>query len=178
MKFRQVILVVTLGLTAKTGLQAQISPAPAGTVLVAKEAAPESGLFLPDLLAPGHDSLWQGLGLAPEVSQAISKPAAAPAPAPRLTANDRLTLFWNDTYASPGAFAGIFAGALVDQVRHTPAKWDQDGSAYTRRFASEYGQLAARNVIHEGIAGVTGLDPRYPVCKCVGAFIAAPTPSR
>ncbi len=81
---------------------------------------------------------------------------------------DRFTLFWNDTYASPGAFAGLFAGALVDQIRHMPAKWDGDGSAYTRRFASEYGQLAARNVIHEGLAGVTGLDPRYPVCKCAG----------
>ena len=56
---------------------------------------------------------------------------------------------------------GVSAGALVDQLRHTPAKWDGDGSGYTRRFASEYGQLATRNVIHDGLAGITGLDPRY-----------------
>ena len=86
----------------------------------------------------------------------------------RLSRQDRLILFWNDTYASPGAFAGLSAGALVDQVRHTPAKWDGDGSGYTRRFASEYGQLATRNVIHEGLAGITGLDPRYSACRCQG----------
>ena len=65
---------------------------------------------------------------------------------------------------------GVSAGALVDQLRHTPAKWDGDGSAYTRRFASEYGQLATRNVIHDGLAGMTGLDPRYVACKCQGTL--------
>ncbi len=58
----------------------------------------------------------------------------------------------------------------MDQIRHTPAKWDRDGSGYTRRFASEYGQLAARNVIHEGLAGLTGLDPRYTACRCNGTL--------
>jgi hypothetical protein len=101
----------------------------------------------------------------------LTAPLEAPtAPAPRLTAQDRMVLFWNDTYASPGAFAGLFAGALADQVRHTPAKWDQDGSGYTRRFASGYGQLAARNVIHEGLDGMTGLDPRYRACRCYGTL--------
>ena len=44
----------------------------------------------------------------------------------------------------------------------------EDGSGYTRRFASEYGQLATRNVIHDGLAGLTGLDPRYSPCRCNG----------
>ena len=172
MKFCQVALIMTLGMTAEMALEAQMSPAgnmpPASTVMVASEAMPE-GLFLPDLLAgSGHDSLLQGLGMTPEISQAIPKPPETPEPTRPLTRMDRLTLFLNDTYASPGAYAGLSAGAMIDQVRHTPAKWDQDGSAYTRRFASEYGQLAARNVIHEGMAAMTGLDPRYPVCKCTG----------
>jgi hypothetical protein len=169
MKFCQVVLIMTLGMTADMVLGAQTLPA--GTVLVASEALPEGGLFFPDLLAAsGHDSLLQGLALTPAISQATLNPPAAPAPAPRLTRQDRLTLFWNDTYASPGAFVGLSAGALVDQIRHTPAKWDSDGSGYTRRFASEYGQLAARNVIHEGLAGITGLDPRYSICKCDGTL--------
>jgi hypothetical protein len=172
MKFCQVALIMTLGMAAEMALEAQMSPVdhmpPASTVMVASEAVPE-GLFLPDLLAgSGHDSLLRGLGMTPEISQAIPEPPETPAPARPLTRMDRLTLFLNDTYASPGAYAGLSAGALIDQVRHTPAKWDSDGSAYTRRFASEYGQLAARNVIHEGMAAMTGLDPRYPVCKCTG----------
>ena len=174
MKFCQVFLIMTLGMTAEMALDAQALPAenaqPAGTVLVASEAMPD-GLLFPDLLAAsGHDALLQGLGMTPEISQAVPQPPETPEPPRRLTREDRLTLFWNDTYASPGAFAGLSAGALIDQVRHTPAKWDSDGSAYTRRFASEYGQLAARNVIHEGLAAATGLDPRYPVCKCEGVF--------
>ncbi len=177
---------MTLGMTAEMVLGAQMLPAgtmlpagsdspagllPAGNVLVASEALPEGGALFPDLLAAsGHDALWQGLAMTPEISSSVQKQPEAPATPQRLTRQDRLTLFWNDTYASPGAFAGLSAGALVDQVRHTPAKWDQDGSGYTRRFASEYGQLATRNVIHEGLAAVTGLDPRYPVCKCEGTL--------
>jgi hypothetical protein len=59
---------------------------------------------------------------------------------------------------------------MIDQVEHTPAKWDGDGSGYTRRFASEWGQLAVRNFVHEGLAGATGLDPRYLVCTCKGVW--------
>ena len=176
MKFCRVVLIMTLGMTAEVMLQAQMLSAdrmlPAdstseGTVLVASDALP-AGLF-PDLLAAsGHDALLQGLGIAPEIAQAAPKP---PPETPKpLTMQDRFTLLWTDTYASPGAFAGLAAGALADQIRNVPVKWNDDGNAYTRRFASEYGQLAARNVIHEGLAAATGLDPRYPVCKCEGVL--------
>jgi hypothetical protein len=171
MKFCQAVLIMTLGMTTEVMLQAQMlspdSTQPDGTVLVASEALP-AGLF-PDLLAAsGHDALLQGLGIAPEIVQAVPKP---PPETPKpLTAQDRVALFWTDTYASPGAFAGLFAGAMVDQIRNVPAKWNGDGNAYTRRFASEYGQLAARNVIHEGLAAATGLDPRYSACKCEGVL--------
>jgi len=170
MKFCRVVLIMTLGMTTEVMLQAQLLPEDSthdDTVLVASEALP-AGLF-PDLLAAsGHDALLQGLGIAPEIVQAApNPPPEAPKP---LTMEDRLTLLWTDTYASPGAFAGLAAGALADQIRNVPVKWNDDGNAYTRRFASEYGQLAARNVIHEGLAAVTGLDPRYPVCKCEGAL--------
>jgi hypothetical protein len=142
MKFCQVVLAVTLSMTAEMALEAQNLP---------------TGKLL-------HDSLLQGLPVTPEIHE-----TGAPVPNARiLTAQDRWILFWNDTYASPGAFAGLSAGALVDQLQHTPTKWDGDGSSYTRRFASEYGQLAARNVIHEGLAGIAGLDPRYSACRCKG----------
>src|ERR1700760_704356 len=111
------------------------------------------------------------LGITARAALAMPTETETPdAPAPPLSRQERLLLFWNDTYASPGAFAGLSAGAFVDQVRHTPAKWDGDGSGYTRRFASEYGQLASRNVIHEGMAAIAGLDPRYTVCNCDGTL--------
>jgi hypothetical protein len=152
MKFCQLVLVMTLGMTAEMALAQPTAP-----VLVASESLPG---------VPGHESLLQGLPGTAEIRQATAPIPSAPAP--RLSGRDRWTLFWNDTYASPGAFAGLSAGALADQLHHTPAKWDADGSGYTRRFASEYGQLATRNVIHEGMAGITGLDPRYSACRCTG----------
>jgi hypothetical protein len=166
MKFCRAALLLTLGMIGNGTLEAQMLPVsdlvPDSTTLVASGVMP-SGLF-PDLSSA---SSLPGLGVHPEIAQAVPKPPETPKP---LTPRDRLTLFFNDTYASPGAFVGLSAGALIDQIRREPAKWDGDGSSYTRRFASEYGQLAARNVIHEGLAGVTGLDPRYRVCTCEGVL--------
>jgi hypothetical protein len=165
MKFCQVALLLSLGMTADVSLVAQAPPA--DPVLVASEAMPGGDLFLPEMLASSHAAMVGSLGVHPAISQALPAPPAPAVPEGPLTKKDRLTLFWNDTYA-PGAFAGVSVGALVDQVRHTPAKWDGDGSGYTRRFASEYGQMATRNVIHDGLAAMTGLDPRYKVCTCTG----------
>jgi hypothetical protein len=161
MKFGQVALVLTLGMTAEMSLGAQALPA--GSVMIASEAAPE-------FLGSTHASLLNGMGIRPSISQPVPLEPAPEVPTGPLTAKDRLTLFWNETYASPGAFTGVAAGALVDQMRHTPAKWDGDGSGYTRRFASEYGQMATRNVIHDGLAGLAGTDPRYKPCACTGTW--------
>jgi len=91
MKFCQVVLLMTLGITGDLVMGAQTLPT--DTVLVASEALPEGGLFLPDLLAgSGHDALLRGMALTPEISQAVVKPPAAPEPAPKLTRQDRLTL--------------------------------------------------------------------------------------
>jgi hypothetical protein len=166
MKICQVVLLLSLGTSAGSVMEAQTLPDPA--VLVASSTLPQGAELFPELLASSHPSLLETLTPATRVSNLDAPMEAPSAPAPRLTGHDRMVLFWNDTYASPGAFAGLSAGALVDQVRHTPAKWDQDGSGYTRRFASGYGQLAARNVIHEGLDGLTRLDPRYSACRCNG----------
>jgi hypothetical protein len=162
---------MTLGITAEIGLSGQTLPAGpmANPVLVASE---NPGV----LFSSSRDSQLQSAPPNSSLIPAIS-PDTPSAPVsnvktayPRLNANDRLNLFLNDTYESPEAFAGLFAGALVDQIRHAPAQWNQGASGYTRRFANEYGQLAARNAIHDGLAGLTGLDPRYSACRCHGTL--------
>jgi hypothetical protein len=171
LKFCQVVLLSTLGITAKMMVVAQTLPADpvANPNLVASENP--GGPF-----SSSRDSLLQSASQDPSPQDPSMTPAispvtpSAPVPYPRLTANDRLNLFLNETYESPGAFAGLAAGAMVDQIRHTPAEWDENGGGYTRRFASEYGQLAARNAIHDGLAGLTGLDPRYSACRCSGTL--------
>jgi hypothetical protein len=167
---------MTFGITTEMVVPGQTLPADpiANPNLVASENP--GGLF-----SSSRDSMLESASQDLSSQDPSMTPAASPdtsgapvwgtkMPYPRLTANDRLNLFLNDTYESPGAFAGLFAGALVDQIRHTPAQWDKDGDGYTRRFASEYGQLAARNAIHDGLAGLTGLDPRYTPCRCNGTL--------
>jgi hypothetical protein len=164
MKICRVAFVVTLGVCGAGALMAQQS----ATVLIAS-GAPSESLF-PGM--PEHGMLLESLGpvAAAGNTSPVSNPEDAPvAPGP-LTGKQRLILFWNDTYASPGAYAGVGMGAMIDQVEHTPAKWDGDGSGYTRRFASEWGQMAIRNAVHEGLAGATGLDPRYLQCNCKGVL--------
>lgn len=87
-----------------------------------------------------------------------------------LTGRERLALFWNDTYGSPGAFLALSVSAMAGQMQDKPAQWSADGNGYTRHFASAYGQLAARNLIHEGMAAASGFDPRYIPCQCKGVF--------
>jgi hypothetical protein len=161
----QIALLITLGLTVALPLGAQALPA--GTVLVASEGASGELSLFPELLAGTHE----GPGMTAALSQGLKAPAElVPSTPVPLTGKDRLLLFWNETYATPGLWAGVGAGAMVDQMRHTPLKWDGDGNGYTRRFASEYGQLATRNAIHNGLAAATGLDPRYVACKCQGTL--------
>ena len=162
MKCRQFALLISLGVASRLPLAAQVLPA--GT---ASNSGPQMESLFPALLTGTH----QGLELTPAVSKGL-RIAAGPEPdmPARLTGKERLILFWNETYATPGLWVGVAGGAMVDQVRHTPLKWDSDGNGYTRRFASEYGQLALRNGIHDGLDGVSGLDPRYAVCKGQGMF--------
>jgi hypothetical protein len=87
-----------------------------------------------------------------------------------LTGRQRLALFWSNSYNSPGAFAALSVSALAGQLENKPAQWSTDGNGYTRQFASAYGQLVARNVIHQGMAAASGLDPRYFACQCKGAL--------
>ncbi len=166
-KYCQLALLFTLGLG--TELSALAQALPAGAVLVASEAAPGGDGLFPELLGGTHPAMEQAFHVMPVIRQALPTPLeempATPVP---LTGKDRLLLFWSETYATPGLWVGVGAGALVDQLRHTPLKWDGDGNGYTRRFASEYGQLAARNAIHDALSAFTGLDPRYAVCKCQG----------
>lgn len=87
-----------------------------------------------------------------------------------LNGRERLALFWSDTYNSPGAFLALSMSALAGELENKPAQWSTDGNGYTRQFASAYGQMAARNVVHEGLAAVTGQEPRYIPCGCKGTL--------
>ncbi len=160
-----------------------------GAVLVASEVASEPAVgnlaLFPTHLLPSHAPLPDApVAISPgdDVDMAAESSSsdhiADQGPTPRaagqtwepLSGRARLALFWNDTYNSPGAFLALSVTALAGEIEDKPAQWSADGSGYTRHFASAYGQLVASNVIHEGMAAVSGLDPRYVPCQCKGVF--------
>ncbi len=121
--------------------------------------------------ASGQNSVAAG-DSGPAGADAAAQSGFSPSPWPPaarpLAFADRLELFWHDSYASPEAILSLSASALYDQSTNTPARWSKDGDGFTRRFGSAYGQLAIRNGVHDGMASVTGLDPRYALCHCQG----------
>jgi hypothetical protein len=160
-----------------------------GAVLVASEVASEPAVgnlaLFPTHMLPSHAPLPDApVALSPgdDVDMAAESSSsdhiADQGPTLRaagqtwepLSGRARLALFWHDSYNSPGAFMALSVTALAGQIEDKPAQWSADGSGYTRHFASAYGQLVASNVIHEGMAAVSGLDPRYVPCQCKGVF--------
>lgn len=145
-------------------LLASVSATSTSSLIPAPQGTNPEGAALPDSPSVEGSSSTTVSAQPPAVEQ-IRGAAWKP-----LTGQQRLILFWNDTYNSPGAFLALSASALSDQITDTPAAWSRAGNGYTRRFASGYGQLAARNIIHEGLAGITGQDPRYLPCYCKGTL--------
>jgi hypothetical protein len=131
MKICPVVLLLVLcastGAVVKAQTVAADTTLPADTVMVASETMPGGFELFPEVLASSHQALLKGLPMTPAISEGVLNAPVKQDTEPKpLTGKDRLTLFWNETYASPGAFVGVSAGALVDQLRHTPAKWDGD----------------------------------------------------
>jgi hypothetical protein len=174
-----------LALFSGMGAGAPGQTLPDGAVLLASESPAGNMVLFPTQLLPPQTPLPDApvaIRPADEISDAAesssSNSIANEWPTPRgagqtwqpLTGRQRLTHFWNDSYDSPGAFLALSVSALAGQLENKPAQWSEDGSGYTRHFASAYGQLVAGNVIHEGLAAASGLEPRYIPCQCKGVF--------
>jgi hypothetical protein len=74
----------------------------------------------------------------------------------------------HEAFLSPRPYLGALASAAADQYEKAPPEWGQGGSAYAKRFASEFGVLAIGTTVHEGLAAGMGLEPRYIACECKG----------
>lgn len=176
---------ILLALCSGMGAAAHAQTLPHGAVLLASEpAAGNMDLYPTQMLPPlaplpdapvaiqprdDFNAIAESSSFASVAGEEPSAQGNQPTWRP-MTGRERFARFWSDTYDSPGAFLTISLDALVDQVRNEPTQWSTDGSGYTRRFASAYGQLAARNTIHEGLAAASGFDLRYAPCQCKGVF--------
>ena len=122
MKICRMVLLLTLGASAGAVWETR-QMLPADTVMVASETMPGGVELFPELLASSHQALLQGLPMTPAISEGVLSPPAKTETTPKpLTGMDRLTLFWNESYASPGAFVGVSVGALaISSGIHRPS---------------------------------------------------------
>jgi hypothetical protein len=73
------------------------------------------------------------------------------------------------TFGPPGLFESFVTGTL-QQWRNVPSEWGQGGSAYAKRFASEYAEGAITDTTRLLVARMLDEDPAFARCQCTGFF--------
>lgn len=79
-----------------------------------------------------------------------------------LTGDERLKLYFKQTYYSYGAYFGPFFAALVlDQTTNDPPEWGGGWRGYGRRVASRVGSNTVQNSFQAPVAALLNEDVRY-----------------
>ncbi len=87
-----------------------------------------------------------------------------------LTGGERWSLYWRETFGSPGLYFASFGIASGDQRNHQPAQWGQGFGPYMQRTANEFARLTLEESITAGGAALLHQDTRYVKCGCSGVF--------
>ena len=85
-----------------------------------------------------------------------------------LTAEERRELYLQQTLVTPGAYMKRMFAAGMDQIRGTPAQWDDGWGGYAERYASREGQFISANSLAALGNAALKYEPRYDQCQCRG----------
>jgi hypothetical protein len=125
------------------------------------------GFLLFSLLLPvaaAHGQL-----LAPGESRKVNEPFEAATYRP-LDGHERFARWLHEDGGSPSIHLNVMMLASISEAAGTPPEWGRGIEGYARREGSEYGQYTIGTSIHEGMAALTGTDPRYFPCGCSGLW--------
>lgn len=118
-----------------------------------KKQEPKSGEQKKAAGVPGSDAtrinLLTGQG---DVSEANYQP---------LTGKQRVQLWLNGSFTTPGAYVGSIANSLIDQASGSPREWGGGMEGYARRLGSRVATNAVQGAIQASAAAAFRLDPRY-----------------
>lgn len=78
-----------------------------------------------------------------------------------LTPSQRWSLYWRQTFLSPGVYVRTFALAGYHQWRKTPEAWGTGGDAYLKRVGDQFGRFAVESSIEAVGAAILNHDVRY-----------------
>ncbi len=85
-----------------------------------------------------------------------------------LTAQQRRRLYLEQTLTTPSTYFKRMLAAGVDQLRDSPAQWNEHWSGYGERFTSREGQFIASNSLAALGNAALKYEPRYDQCRCRG----------
>jgi hypothetical protein len=87
-----------------------------------------------------------------------------------LTNNQRRTLYFRQTFTSPGIYVKTALFSLGDQMNGSPPEWGGGFAGFGRRVASRQGQFVIQNSISTVGNALLGYEPRYDRCHCSGLW--------
>ena len=85
-----------------------------------------------------------------------------------LTGEQRVNVYFHQTYLTAGAYVLRMFTAGIDQARGVPSQWGGGMSAYGKRFGSRYGQFMISNTLVASGNAALGYESRYDICRCRG----------
>jgi len=96
-----------------------------------------------------------------EASQSRAQTQAEPGPYQPLTGKERWSLYWRETFWSPGAFFRTAGPGLGTHLRNDPPEWGQGAAGYSRRFANRFGRFALQESYEAAGAALLQHEVRY-----------------
>ena len=78
-----------------------------------------------------------------------------------LNNHQRMKLWVNSSFTTPGAYFGSIGNALVDQAGGNPKEWGGGLKGYGRRVASRFGSNLVQGAVQSSFAAMLHEDPRY-----------------
>ena len=85
------------------------------------------------------------------------------------TRNERFKRYVKST-VGPSSFAYTAVIAGIHQWQDHPEEWEQGGSGYGKRYASEFGRNAIQHTVVYGLDSALGLDTRFRKSERKGFF--------
>jgi len=85
-----------------------------------------------------------------------------------LNNQQRVDVYFHQTYLTAGPYALRLFTAGIDQARGSPYQWGGGWEGYGKRFASRYGEFMIASTLHAGGDAALGYEPRYDFCRCTG----------
>lgn len=85
-----------------------------------------------------------------------------------LSTDQRIDVYYHQTFLTAGAYALRLFAAGIDQARGSPYQWHGGMEGYGKRFGNRYGVFAISNTFQTIGNAALGYESRYDLCRCSG----------